>query len=360
MSNLRTPLYDWHVARKARMVPFGGWDMPVQYAGIVAEHKAVRTAAGLFDISHMARLDFAGPDSPGLLESVFTNAVATMKDGQVRYGLVCREDGGILDDVLVYRQASGFSAVVNAGNREKIVAWLTDRRAGRSVEVFDRTFDTAMVAVQGPKAVELVAGVFADDVTALKYYYAASTRYRDQPCVVSRTGYTGEDGFEVIVPTALAVPIWEEFVGKGAEPCGLGARDTLRLEAAMPLYGHELNESINPIQAGLGWAVKLDKGEFVGRTALKNATLDGSRPVRVGLSIEGKRAAREGSPLLDADGKPAGTVTSGSYCPWLDKSLAMAYVRPGVSAPGTPLDADVRGSTLHATVVPLPFYKRKK
>jgi aminomethyltransferase len=359
-ANLRTPLYDRHLGHKARMVPFGGWDMPVQYAGIAAEHRAVRTAAGLFDISHMARVDFAGPDALKLLEAVFTNAVATMKDGQVRYGLVCRDDGGILDDVLVYRWPDGYAAVVNASNREKILAWLDRHRAGLTVEVTDRTFDTAMVAVQGPKAVELVTGLFPDDVSHLKYYFAARTTYRGRPCVVSRTGYTGEDGFEVVVPNDLAAPLWEELLGRGAVPCGLGARDTLRLEAAMPLYGHELSEAIDPIRAGLGWAVKLDKGEFVGRAALQAAAADGSKPVRVGLEVEGKRAAREGTALTDAGGAAAGTVTSGSFCPWIDKSLAMAYVRPDLSAPGTPLDADARGSTLAATVVPLPFYKRKK
>jgi aminomethyltransferase len=278
----------------------------------------------------------------------------------VRYGLVCRDDGGTLDDILVYRWPYGFAAVVNASNREKIAAWLEKQKAGLNVQIQDQTFDTTMVAVQGPKSAELVAGMFAADVTQLKYYYAAPTRYRDKGCVVSRTGYTGEDGFEVMVPIALGPTLWEDFVAKGAVPCGLGARDTLRLEAAMPLYGHELNETINPIQAGLSWAVKLDKGEFIGREALKAAANDRTKPVRVGLEIEGKRAAREGSALTDADGKPAGTVTSGSFCPWLDKSLAMAYVRPELSSVATPLDVDARGSTLHATVVPLPFYKRAK
>jgi aminomethyltransferase len=358
MSNLRTPLYQWHVDHKARMVPFGGWEMPVQYAGIAAEHRAVRTAAGLFDISHMARVSFGGPDALALLEKVFTNSVATMKDGQVRYGLVCQEDGGILDDILVYRWPYGYAAVINASNREKILAWLEKQKTGLNVTIQDQTFDTTMIAVQGPKSVELVAGMFAEDVSKLKYYYAMPTRYRDKGCVVSRTGYTGEDGFEVMVPNALGVTIWDDFVGKGAVPCGLGARDTLRLEAAMPLYGHELNETIDPIQAGLAWAVKLDKGEFIGRRAL--AQSDAKKPVRVGLEVEGKRAAREGSAILTADDSPAGSVTSGSFCPWLDKSLAMGYVAPAHAAPGTKLKIDVRGSTLDATVVALPFYKRKK
>ncbi len=358
-ANRRTPLFPWHVDHKARMVPFGGWEMPVQYAGIAPEHKAVRSAAGLFDISHMARVSFGGKDALALLEHVFTNSVATMKDGQVRYGLVCKDDGGILDDILVYRWPYGFAAVVNASNREKILAWLEQHRPGRDVQIQDQTFDTTMIAVQGPKSVELVAGMFADDVRGLKYYYAMPTRYKDKGCVVSRTGYTGEDGFEVMVPNALGVTLWEEFIAKGAVPCGLGARDTLRLEAAMPLYGHELNETIDPIHAGLSWAVKLDKGEFVGRAAIQKATADTTKPVRIGLEIEGKRAAREGC-AIHAGANAVGTVTSGSLCPGLDKSLAMGYVAPQFAAPGTRLAVDVRGALLDAGVVPLPFYKRKK
>ena len=360
MSNLRTPLYQWHVDHKARMVPFAGWDMPVQYAGITAEHRGVRTAAGLFDISHMARVSFGGADALKLLEAVFTNSVATMKDGQVRYGLVCDEAGGILDDVLVYRWPYGFAAVVNASNREKILGWLDRHRTGQTVDIKDQTFETTMVAVQGPRSVALVAGMFEADPAALKYYFATPTRYRSRPCVVSRTGYTGEDGFEVIVPNSLGVELWEEFVSRGAVPCGLGARDTLRLEAAMPLYGHELNETIDPIRAGLAWAVKLEKGPFIGRDAIREAAAGAAKhPQRIGLEVEGKRAAREGCPIL-ADGTPVGAVTSGSFAPWLEKSIAMGYVGAPHAAVGTRLAIDARGSTLPAVVVPLPFYKRTK
>jgi aminomethyltransferase len=357
-ANRRTPLYARHTELKARIVPFGGWDMPVQYAGIGPEHKAVRAAAGIFDVSHMARVSFGGPDALGLLEHVFTNSVSTMKDGQVRYGLVCNESGGILDDILVYRWPYGFAAVVNAGNREKILAWLEAHRAGRDVQIQDQTFDTTMIAVQGPKSVELVSGMFADDVTKLKYYFGTPTRYKDNPCVVSRTGYTGEDGFEVMVPNDLGVTLWDDFLARGALPCGLGSRDTLRLEAAMPLYGHELNETIDPISAGLGWAVKLDKGEFVGRAALKSA--DPAKPVRVGLELDSKRAAREGSAIFAAGGEQVGTVTSGSLAPHLDKSIAMGYVNPAVASVGGALDVDLRGTKVPATVVPLPFYARRK
>ena len=360
MSNRRTALYPWHVEHHARVVPFAGWDMPVQYAGIAAEHRAVRTAAGLFDVSHMARLDLTGANALALLETVFTNAVANMADGQVRYGLICAADGGVLDDVLVTRWPHGFAVVVNASNRDKIVAWLGRHAAGRAVEVRDGTDDSAMLAVQGPHAVEACAGLFEADPASLQYYHAMPNRYRGVACVVGRTGYTGEDGFEIVLPNALAVPLCDDLLARGVVPCGLGARDTLRLEAGMPLYGHELTEAIDPIRAGLGWAVKPDKGPFVGRDVLRAAAADRTRPVRVGLEIEGKRAAREGCPLLAADGTPVGTVTSGSFAPWLEKSVAMGYVAPAHAAPGSPLLADVRGGTLAARVVPLPFYKRKK
>lgn len=361
---LRTPLHAWHVANKGRMVPFAGWEMPVQYAGIIPEHTAVRTRAGLFDVSHMGRLVFGNTESSDaplkLLEAVFTNSVAGMKEGQVRYGLVCREDGGMLDDVLVYRwRPDDFSMVVNASNREKIVTWLEQQKERLAIDTYivDKTFDTSLIAIQGPKSVELVKGMFADDVSGLKYYYARTTTYRGEGCMVSRTGYTGEDGFEVSVPNALAVPLWEELVGRGAVVCGLGARDTLRLEAAMPLYGHELSEQIDPLNAGLSWAVKLDKGEFVGRQALKE--LPDTRPVRVGLELDGKRAAREGAEVF-VDGKALGTVTSGSFVPHLQKSIAMAYLPPNYAAPGTPVLIDLRGTKVDAKVVPLPFYKRSK
>ena len=358
MQNLRTRLYDWHTSHSARIVGFGGWDMPVQYAGIAAEHKAVRTAAGAFDISHMARLDVTGPDALPLLEKVFTNSVAGMKPGQVRYGLVCNEAGGILDDILVYRWADGtFAAVVNAGNRPKIAAWLDTHKAGLDVTVTDHTFGTTMIAVQGPAAMGLCAGMFADDVSGLKYYFAMKTTYRNQPCVVSRTGYTGEDGLEISVPNDLGPTAWDDVIASGAVPCGLGARDTLRLEAAMPLYGHELSEQVNPIQAGLGWAVKLDKGDFLSRAALANVT---PSTVRVGLQLDGSRAAREGSVVLAPDGTAAGTVTSGSFCPWVGKSVAMAYVPPALATVGTALAIDLRGTAVPAVVVPLPFYKRPK
>lgn len=354
----RTPLHDWHAAHGARLVPFAGWSMPVQYTSIIEEHRAVRQGVGLFDVSHMGRVSFGGADAVAFLERMVTNRVATMALDQVRYALVCDEAGGTIDDILVYRWPYGLSLVVNASNREAVLAWFDQHLGTDQVERRDQTFDTAMIAVQGPKAVATVAGLFDTDVSKLKYYYATPTLYCRQPCVVSRTGYTGEDGFEVIVPNALAESLWSELVSRGGVPCGLGSRDTLRLEAGMPLHGHELSRERDPIAAGLGWAVALDKGPFVGQAALTQASAErGQRPRRVGLILEGKRAAREGSKIFRPDGQPAGIVTSGSFTPWLERSIAMGYVDPGA---GDDLLIDVRGTQLPARVVPLPFYRRPK
>ena len=357
MSDSRTPLHAWHVARKARMVPFAGWDMPVQYTGIIEEHNAVRGSAGLFDIGHMARLSFTGPDALAFLELVFTNSVATMTVGQVRYGLLLNDRGGILDDILVYRFSDHCEAVVNAGNREKILVWLATHLGSFDCVVHDHTFETAMIAIQGPQALAMVRDLFADDVGAMKYYTVRHTTWSGHAVTVSRTGYTGEDGFEIVIVNALAVPLWDALIAKGALPCGLGARDTLRLEAAMPLYGHELSEGIDPLQAKLDWAVKMDKGDFLGRTGLLNRLP--SLPERAGIVLEGKRAARQGA-MLFAKGSAIGEVTSGSYVPHLQRSIAMAYLPTNFTAPGTELLVDLRGTKVPAKVVPLPFYTRPK
>jgi aminomethyltransferase len=341
------------------MVEFGGWDMPVQYTGIVEEHTTVRTAAGLFDISHMGRLSFARPDALELIQQVITNNAATMKDMQARYALVCNAAGGVRDDVLVYRWPYGWAMVVNASNRDKIVSWLNEHKGSRNVQIMDQTLSTCMVAVQGPKAVEMCRGMFVADVEQLSYYYAAPTQYRGKGCVVSRTGYTGEDGLEIMAGAAQAVELWEDLLARGAKPCGLGARDTLRLEAAMPLYGHELTEEIDPFQAGLSWAVKLDKGEFIGREALLSRRGGRLRLQRVGLELDGKRPAREGAKVIRG-GAEIGQVTSGTVTPTLNKAIAMAYVIAPSSAVGTPCEVDIRGKPASARVVKMPFYQRKK
>ncbi len=353
----RTVLYDWHVAHGGRMVDFAGWDMPVQYTTIIDEHVAVRTSAGLFDVSHMGRLFFGGPDAMALVQRVFTNNAAAMKEGQVRYGLSCNDQGGIRDDVLVYRWPDGFAMVVNAVNRAKMVDWLAASQGSLKATVGDRTLATGQVAIQGPRAVPLCQDLFGADLGPLGYYHGLAATYRSQPCLVSRTGYTGEDGLEVMVPAELTLPLWEELVSRGAKPCGLGARDTLRLEAGMPLYGHELSEDIDPFQAGLGWAVKLDQGDFRGRDALLGRRQDLRLRQRVGLELAGKRIARAGSRVL-TNGQETGVITSGTFAPTLHKAIAMAYVAPACAQPGSACRVDIRGKEEAARVVPLPFYKR--
>jgi aminomethyltransferase len=360
----KTPLHAWHVARGARMVDFAGWDMPVQYHSIVEEHLAVRAGLGLFDISHMGRLAFTGPGAADFLQRIFTNDVAGMKPGQIRYGLVCNEAGGILDDVLVYKLQPFWLMVVNASNRDKIIAWFEKQRGPFQMTMTDRTFDWAMIALQGPKAAAVMDRL-APGAGQLKYYFGLTHEGAGGMRMVSRTGYTGEDGFEIIgepqsiVALAQALTAAEagQRYGATATPCGLGARDTLRLEAAMPLYGHELSETIDPLQAGLGWAVKLDK-DFIGKDAIVQRSADQRRPVRVGLELESKRAAREGYEILQ-DGKSVGKVTSGAFTPTLQKAIAMGYVAPAAASVGTVLTVDIRGQPAEARVVALPFYRRK-
>ena len=367
-SLLQTPLADWHSAHGGRMVDFAGWSMPVQYGSIVEEHQRVRRAAGLFDVSHMGRLRFDGAGSAALLDRLLTRKVAGMGPGKIRYSLVCNESGGILDDVLVYhlREHAGglyHLLVVNASNRQKIVAWIkSNLKKGDDVKMTDRTTDTAMIAVQGPAALRIVEPIVGADLGGLSNYTGVETTICGQPGLASRTGYTGEDGCELIVPAAAAAEVWERILahGKdaGAGPSGLGARDTLRLEAAMPLYGHELNEQINPIQAGLTFAVNLEDRQFIGRDLLAAAKNNHQLPVRVGLELPGKRVPREHYAVMAHD-KAVGEVTSGTFSPTLQKPIAMAYVQPQFAAPGTQVSVDIRGTAEPAAVVTLPFYSRK-
>jgi aminomethyltransferase len=377
----RTPLYEWHVAHGGRMVDFAGWSMPVQYSSITSEHRATRTAVGVFDISHMGRLELFSPRAAEFLDTVTTRRVADLKPSQVRYSLVCNEEGGILDDVLLYGgEPDGsrpHSMVVNAGNRMKIVDWLEARanqwlaeNPDATLSIGDETRRTAMIAVQGPKALEVLAPFFQQDesapsldLQAMRYYHCARGYFDGNGVVVSRTGYTGEDGYEIICDGERAAGIWEQIMTAteaiGGLAVGLGARDTLRLEAAMPLYGHELSENVNPLQAGLGFAVNFGKRQFVGRQALEKFAHDAGQPVRVGLELDGKRVPREGAAVLQED-EPIGSVTSGTFSPTLERPIAMAYVHRSAQTPGTELSVDIRGTPYLAKVVPLPFYERNK
>lgn len=366
----RTPLFDWHTKHGGRMVEFGGWEMPVQYTSIVDEHHTVRKAVGLFDISHMGRLSFRGRDAMPFLDRLVTCRVDTLVDGQIRYGLVCNEQGGIHDDILVNRiNETTFGLVVNASNRIKIIDWISTllsqpASAGRPQIFFeDQTKNTAMIAVQGPHAASLVTTVTGVDLTRMKYYTGRNITFHGLNAFLSRTGYTGEDGFELIVPEQAATKVWNAFIeagqGQGIKPCGLGCRDTLRLEAAMPLYGHELSEEIDPLTAGLDFAVKLEKPDFIGKTALQKIHTTPNRPVRVGLKLESRRIAREHSEVYAGDSR-IGEVTSGTFSPTLEQSIAMAYVAADKSQPGTSIEVDIRGKREPAVVVSLPFYRRSK
>lgn len=363
-----TPLHPWHKAHGAKMAPFAGYEMPIQYQGIVAEHTATRTGVGVFDISHMGRLRFDGPRADQLLDHLLTRRVLDMQPGQVRYALVCNEEGGILDDVLVscLESPSGkiyFLLVVNASNKDKIVRWLTPHLADfPDVEFHDVTDTTAMIAVQGPKAVTVCQKLLPESAIKLGYYKAKVTDQMSKPCIVSRTGYTGEDGFELIVRAEDAVRVWENIMMAGRDhgvaAVGLGARDTLRLEAGMPLYGHELSEHIDPYTAGLSFACNLKDRQFIGVDALRQKSSSSLPAKRVGLAVEGRRAAREDAACIDRDNRTVGTVTSGTFSPTLQRPIAMAYVNAEIAQPGMAIDVDIRGTRAAAQIVELPFYRR--
>ena len=361
MVNL-TPLNALHQSHQGRMVDFAGWQMPVQYTSIVEEHNAVRTAVGLFDISHMGRLSFKSAGAEQFLNLVLTNDTSKMKVGDIRYSLVCRADGGILDDVLIYRLEDHWQLVVNASNRTKIVDWFSSQSGFSECGFSDETLSTGMIAVQGPKALQLVNAITEQDLSDMKYYSGKVISYAQTTGLVSRTGYTGEDGVELVVPSGDAVRIWELLMNQGRSvgivAAGLGCRDTLRMEAAMPLYGHELSEDIDPLTAGLKFGVRLSKPDFIGRQALLDVQEKGIQQVRVGLELEGRRIAREDTPVM-SEQDVVGNVTSGTFSPTLQKTIAMAYVKSTYAEVGTELTVQLRGAQIAATVVPLPFYKRK-
>jgi aminomethyltransferase len=365
---LQTPLHPWHVEHAGRMVDFAGWSMPVQYGSIIDEHLQTRKCLGLFDVSHMARLFFSGPHIDRFLDRLTTRRMAGIEPGKIRYSLLTNESGGILDDVLVYHlpglddQASNFMMVVNASNRGKIVDWINSHLpAAPDLRMEDRTIDSAMIAVQGPLANQTVAKISETDPNSLPYYTGTTTRILGHSAIVSRTGYTGEDGCEIIVDAQHGEEIWARVfeiaqpIGGGAT--GLAARDTLRLEAGMPLYGHELSTEINPVQTDLNFAINLKDREFAGRSAIVKAKRDPTLPTRIGLELTDRRAAREHCEIFSG-GQKIGVVTSGTFGPTVNKSISMGYVQPEFAVPGTKVDIDIRGKSHAATVVDLPFYRR--
>jgi aminomethyltransferase len=343
------------------MVDFAGWEMPVQYQGVIEEHRAVRTAAGLFDVSHMGEVRVKGAGAEALLQRLTPNDVAKLAPGRAHYSGLLTERGTYVDDVLVYRLGGeDFLVVVNAANAGRDFEWIASRSAGEA-EVLDESERFALLALQGPQALEILAPLAAGDVAGLKYYGFAQGEVDGARALISRTGYTGEDGFELYLAPEDAPRVWRRLVAAGAAPAGLGARDTLRLEAAMALYGHEIDETTTPYEAGLGWVVKLDKGDFLGREALAAQKAAGVPRKLVGFEVRGRGIARQGHGVLsDGSGSTVGAVTSGTWSPTFEKALGMAYVPPGMAAPGTPLTLDVRGKPVPAAVVELPFYRRSR
>lgn len=350
---LRTPLYAAHRRLGARIVEFAGWDMPVQYTSVIAESKAVRQSAGMFDVSHMGRVWFRGERALEFLELVTTNDVAKLDDGGSQYSLLCYEDGTCVDDIIVYRVShTVFRMVINAANREKDLDWMRSHN-DFGVDVTEETFETAMIAVQGPNAVPIVSTMAEEDISSVPKFHATQVRVAGAKSFVARTGYTGEDGFELILSASHAEEVWNALLEKGIVPCGLAARDVLRVEAGLPLYGHELSDKTSPIEAGLGWVVSKTKS-FIGSEAINRMRAEGPPRKLVGIKMASKIVPREGYAVL-REGRRVGTVSSGVYSPTLDCGIAFAFVGKDDADLGLPCEVEVRGKAEPATVVSKRF-----
>ena len=361
--NLQTALFDTHVSLGGRMVPFGGWDMPVQYPeGILAEVKAVRTATGVFDVSHMGRLYLSGPKATEFLDWVLTGSASTLRVGRARYCMICNEKGGVIDDTIFYRLSEDrYLLIPNAGNRPAVVAWFQrwiDEKFSPGCIMEDVTVSTGLIAFQGPGTPAAMDKLADKPASEIRPFSWTERAIQGTPVFVGRTGYTGEDGFEMMVQGNDVVKVWTALTDSGAVPCGLGARDVLRLEAALPLHGHEINEETTPIEAGLDRFVR-SEGQYVGSDVLQRQQENGVERKLVGFTLPGRSAPRAGYRLLH-QGEIIGTVTSGSYSPTLDTSIGMGYVLERHTEPGTPLDLDIRGRTAQVTLTELPFYSRPR
>lgn len=357
----RTPLYDAHVALGARMVPFSGWQMPIQYRGILEEARAVRSAAGVFDVSHMGRLDIRGTGSAAFLDQVFSSSVPRLRVGRGRYGVICNEEGGIIDDCILYRRGEQrFLLVPNAANAAAVVAWLTRWAPGRArVAIEDRTSESAMLALQGPRAAAILAALTPTALAPVRPFAAVEATIAGAAGSLARTGYTGEDGFELIVPQGTATEVWGALVQGGAVPCGLGARDVLRLEAGLLLHGNDMEASTNPYEAGLERFVDADREGYVAGEALRRTRDSGVARRLVGFQMTGRGIPRHGYAITDGS-RAIGHVTSGGYSPTLDRSIGLGYVPTGYAPPGSRIEVDVRGRRVEAVVTTLPFYSRRE
>jgi aminomethyltransferase len=359
-----TPLYEVHRGLGASFTEFAGWSMPVRYTSETAEHRVVRTAAGIFDLSHMGEVELAGEGAAAALDTALVGCASRIAVGRAKYSMICAEDGGIIDDLVVYRLTNDrFLIVANAANVETVAQLLQQRASGHAASTRDVTQDWSLIAVQGPASEAIVSAVSDVAVTQLRYYAISARALCEAEVLVARTGYTGEDGFEIYCRPVDAPQIWDGLLQAGAEhglvPAGLAARDSLRLEAGMPLYGHELSRKVTPVEAGLSRVIAFDKGcPFVGEEQLQRRLDDGPRRVLVGLSTRGRRPPRPGYAVVDVSNTVVGEVTSGGFSPTLRRSIAIAYVTPTLTEPGTRLKVDVRGSLEDAEITALPFYQR--
>jgi aminomethyltransferase len=360
----KTPLNRAHREAGARMVPFAGWDLPVQYTGVLDEHLAVRTRAGLFDVSHMGEVDVVGPDALKFLQHVTCNDVSRLSSGRIQYSGLTTPEGTFVDDLLVYKRGDDdYLLVINAGNTPKDVDWLTTHAKGYDLRLTDVSSRWFQIALQGPRSQEILQPLTQVALAAMKYYTFVQGDVSGVPCIVSRTGYTGEDGFEIYGPADAAETLWYAILGSGAPhglvPAGLAARDTLRLEAKMALYGNDIDDTTTVLEADLSWILKLEKGEFLGRDALRRQKAAGLTRLLVGFETEGRAIARHGHKAV-VDGVAVGTVTSGSFAPFLKKNIGLVYLPTGLTTPGSRFSIDIRGRLEPAVVVPTPFYTRAR
>jgi aminomethyltransferase len=359
----RTPLYEQHLALGARLVEFGGWEMPVQYSSILEEHRAVRTRAGLFDVSHMGEFKFEGKDALAFLQNLVPNDVERLAIHQALYSQLCLPDGGTIDDLIIYYLAENhYMMVVNAANIDKDFAWVEKQARNFDVQATNQSDATALLALQGPESLAILQPLTGEDLSAIRYYHCTPGMVDGINCIISRTGYTGEDGFELYCAPVDVVKLWNDLLAAGKQhgllPAGLGARDTLRLEAGYCLYGHELDEQTNPLEANLGWTVKLDKGDFIGHDALLKVKEEGLKRKLIGIEMIERGVSRGGYAIYEND-QQIGALTSGAPSPTLNKNIGMGYVEAAHAVAGKTVQIDIRGKRTAAQIVALPFYKRR-
>ncbi len=352
----RTPLYEDHVKLGAKMVPFAGWEMPLYYSSIIAEHKSVRTSAGIFDIGHMGAVKVSGGNALQFLQKILSNDASKLDVGSSQYSIILNTTGGVIDDIFVYRLADHYMLILNASNTDKDIAWLNNNNS-EQVKIDDLKDKLTLLALQGPKSQAILQKICDADLNKLGHHKIVSSLILHIPALISRTGYTGEDGFELFLDVPNVKTVWEELLRQGAAPCGLAARDTLRLEAGMPLYGHEYNEGITPLETGFSFAVKFDKGDFTGKSSLEMHREEGLSKKLVGIKLKKMGIPRQGCKLFKG-GKLVGYITSGTMSPTLKIPIGMGYVKIEHSDIGSAMDLEIRGKMVPAEVVKLPFYKR--